>query len=930
MAIKSYYHALNVGQFDRNKLHRVDLERMRLAAERQVNLLCDAVGPAFARPGTEYITGVKSNNRGRLISFDAGLQDAFLLELTDSLMRVVDADTDTLVTRNAVTSSVSAGDFSGAGTWTLATTAGQTTTISGNKLRLTARAHGGLAKAKQSVTTADVGTEHAMRVVVERGPVKFRIGSTDGGAEYLASGAEALLEEGTHSIAFTPTASPYYVEISSEDAARKLVTQCQIEAAGVMELSTPWAAADLIFVRPEQSLDVMYMGCLGKQPMVIERRGDHSWGIRKYKYSDGPFLAVRTAEVKLTPSVTEGNGTLTADRPFFKSSHVGAIFRLFHEGQKVETYIAGDNEFTDAFLVQGITETNVEDRKWTVAITGTWSGTLRHQHSYNGTVQFRGADGDFSKYRREQASATIDITANATYANDDNDDNIDEWYRMGFEAGTYTSGEAAIAFSYPGGGGFGICRVVAFNSSTSVDIEVLQPFKGKHGTKDWREGQWSDAQGWPAAPVMHDGRLSWVGSDQFAGSVSDAFTSFDEDVIGDAGPIIRSIALGGRNEARWGLSLNTLMIGCDSRIVGARASSLDEILTPDNFGLKSAGKVGTAPIQPVELADDRALFVQNAGNLLYEITWSSEKGRYVTSPFSKLTADMFASGIVDMAVQTLPDQRVWICNSEADAVCVVFEPSQQVLAAHVPISTSRDGEYIESVAVLPGEDQDRVYFIVKRVIGGATVRYIEKMAKDTEAKVDTITKVVDSHVVFGAGSATISGLSHLIGEEVVAWVDGAPVTDPAIVDPELDNSMIFTVDGAGQIILPAVPVTGGVVGLAYDYQFKSARLALGTGDSTPIGGKHAIAGVSFLLGDYCRSGMRYGMTRFAGTFSTPNSLPLISGATGTDGVETVAGPADDEDEVNPGSQIGFDERLCIAGRSPKPLSILGYTIAVER
>lgn len=924
MAIKSYYHALNVGQFDRNKLHRVDLERMRLAAERQVNLLCDAVGPAFARPGTEYLTGVKSNNRGRLIGFDAGLQDAFLLELTDSVMRIVDADTDTLITRSAVTSAVVNGTFQTlGGGWTLASAAGQTSTVTGGELQLTARAHGAKASAKQQVPTASAGIEHALRIVVARGPVRMRLGSTDGGSDYLPNNAEVVLEQGTHSIAFTPSAA-YWVEFSTEEATRKVVTNCTVEATGVMELPTPWASADLLFVRPEQSLDVMYMGCLGKQPMVIERRADHSWGIRRYKFGDGPFLAARTADVTMTPAATEGNTTLTASRAFFKSSHVGAIFRLYHDGQKVETYIAGDNEFTDAFLVMGITETNVEDRKWTVAITGTWAGTLRHQHSYDGK------NGKYSKYRREQASATIDITANATFTNDDNDDNIDEWYRMGFEAGTYTSGEAEIAFNYPGGGGYGIARVTGYTSTTQVDVEVLVPFKGKHATKDWREGQWSDAQGWPAAPVMHDGRLTWVGSDQFAGSVSDGFNSFDEDVTGDAGPIIRSIALGGRNEARWGMSLNTLMIGCDSRIVGARASSLDEILTPDNFGLKSAGKIGTAPLQPAELADDRALFVQNAGNLLYEITWSSEKGRYVTSPFSKLTADMFASGIVDMAVQTLPDQRVWICNSEADAVCVVFEPSQQVLAAHVPISTSRDGEYIESVAVLPGEDQDRVYFIVKRVIGGATVRYIEKMAKDTEAKVGTVTKVVDSHVEFGAGSATISGLSHLIGEEVVAWVDGAPVTDPAIVDPELDNSMIFTVDGAGQIILPAVPVTGGVVGLAYDYQFKSARLALGTGDSTPIGGKHAIAGVSFLLGDYCRSGMRYGMTRFAGTFSTPNSLPLISGATGTDGDETVAGPADDEDEVNPGSQIGFDERLCIAGRSPKPLSILGYTIAVER
>lgn len=922
MVAKVYQHALNVGQFDRNKLHRVDLERMRLAAERQTNMLCDAVGPAWGRAGTEFLNATKGSARGRLLAFDAGLQDGFILECTDSVLRVIDADTDELVTRVAVGSSVNNGDFAAAGTWTLASTSGQSTAISGNKLTMKARAHGGLAKAKQTVTTSDVGVEHAIRVVVDNGPVDFRLGSTDGGAEYLPDGEPASLETGTHSIAFTPTASPYYVELSTESQVNIIVSSCQIEGAGVLELPTPWPLAALPFLRVEQSLDVMYVGCSGLQPMMIERRGDHSWGIRKYKFFDGPFLAVRTADVKLTPSVTEGNGTLSSDKPFFKASHVGALFRIFHEGQKIETYLAGDGEFTPAFLVSGITETNVEDRKWTVAISGTWAGTLRHQHSYDGE------NGRYTAYRREQAVSTIDITANATYTNDDNDDNIDVYYRMGFEAGTYTSGEAAIAFNYPGGGGFGICRVTGYTSPTQVSIEVIKPFMGKHGTKDWREGQWSDARGWPSAPVMHDGRLTWVGSDQFAGSVSDAFYTFDEEVDGDAGPILRSIALGGRNEARWGLSLNTLMIGCDARIVGARASSLDEILTPDNFGLKSAGKIGAAPISPLELADDRALFVQNSGNTLYEITWSSEKGRYVTSPFSKLTADMFAGGILGGAVQTLPDQRIWIAVDDSDAVCVVFEPSQQVLAAHVPISTSRTGEHFLDFAVLPGVDQDRVYTIVERVINGNTVHYVERFAKDTEARVRDICKVMDAHVVFGAGSATITGLDHLEGEDVVVWMDGAPVTDDAIVDPELDNSMTFTVAG-GQITLPSVPTIGGCAGLAYDYQFKSARLAYGVEGATSMLNRKSIAAVGMLLGDYCRSGVRYGTTNKAAEFNANQSLPRMSSNTGDEAEEIVAGPGDDEEPINPGSQISFDERICIAGRSPKPLGVLGIVLAVE-
>jgi hypothetical protein len=98
-----------------------------------------------------------------------------------------------------------------------------------------------------------------------------------------------------------------------------------------------------------------------------------------------------------------------------------------------------------------------------------------------------------------------------------------------------------------------------------------------------------------------------------------------------------------------------------------------------------------------------------------------------------------------------------------------------VLAAHIPISTSTDTDFFLGFCVLPGDEQDRVYAAVKRVVNGSTVYYLEKFALDSEAKVDDVTKVMDAHVTFGAGLTTISGLTHLEGRTVVAWADGAPV-----------------------------------------------------------------------------------------------------------------------------------------------------------
>jgi len=915
------HHALNVGVVDADKLHRVDVERMRLAAEFQTNMMADTVGKGFMRAGTEYLATLPDDFRP--IEFIAGNDQAALLCLYDEEMRVLDGQTDEIVTRVAVSTSVVDGDFSGSTGWTLASTAGQTTAISGGKLNLTARAHGGKAKATKTTSIAggDVGVEHGLRIVVDRGPVQFRLGSASGLDDLIKA---TDLRSGEHSLAFTPTGSNIYIEISSEAQVLRIVDSIQIEAAGVISLPTPWPTAVLDYIRTAQSLDVMFCACEGYKEQRIERRGDRSWSVVDYDREDGPFQVGRTAEVTLTPSVLEGNGTLTASAAFFKPEHVGALFGLFHEGQAIDTYVAGPNQFTPAFLVSGITESNFEERKFSVTISGTWSGTLRHRRSYNGE------DGAYHDFRREQASATIDITSNATYANDDNDDNYDIWVKMGFPAGLYTSGEARIQFSYPNGGGYGIARVVGYTSPTVVDIEVLTPFKGTGAVTNWRQTRYDGVMGYPAAVGFVDGRLSWAGNDLFDASISDAFDSYDETFEGDAGPISRSIALGGRNDARWMLPLASLMIGCDSRIANARASALEEVVTPDNFGMKSSGKVGAAPVSPAELADDRAVFVEQAGNSLYEITWSAEKGRYVVAPFSKLTSKLFELGITSINVQVRPDQRMWVGAVNADAACIIFEPSQQVLAAHIPISTSRDDHFFRRFAVLPGLKQDRVYAAVQRVIGGSTVYMLEKFARDDEAAVDTVCKVMDSHVTgTGAHATTIGGLDHLEGEGVVAWVDGAPVLDPSITTPGEDDSMVFTVTG-GEIELPEAVTGGYCVGLAYDVKYKSARLAYGVEGYTPMLKNKALARLGLMLGDYVRSGVKYGTVRGGkGRFDAPWNLPDLSPATGDVAEEIVAGPGDDEWPVSPGSEIDLDIRVCVAGRSPKPFSILSLVLAIE-
>lgn len=916
--IDTLYHAFNVGVFDRDKLHRIDVDRTRLAAERQTNIMSDVVGRGFLRPGTQYIATAPGHFRP--IEMIAANSQAAILVVSNLSMGIMDGVTDAMVSRVAVSTAVQNGTFAASTGWTLAATSGQASTISGNKLNLIARAHGGLAKASQTVTVSggDVGVEHALRVVVDNGPVVFKVGSSAGADDYVAT---TDLRKGAHSLAFTPTGN-FYIEFSSALPILKIVSQCSVEGAGVVALPSVWASADLGLIRTSQSLDVLFCAAAGYKEQRIERRSQRSWSVCDYDRADGPFQAGPSANVTLAPSVTEGNGTLTASGNFFKPGHVGALFWLFHNGQVVNTYLAADNQFTPAINITGITETNFEERKYTYQISGTWAATLRNGRSFDGE------DGDYVNFRQQQAVATIDITSNVSFTNDDNDDNIDEWVRIGIPSGLYTSGEAAVAIQYPNGGGFGVCRVTGYTSATSVNIEVLTEFKGTGAVSDWREGRWDGVMGYPSTVGFDDGRIVWTGSDLLDASVSDAYESFDETVVGDSGPLSRSVALGGRNETRWSLPMSTFLLGCDLRIANVLASSLGEILTPSNFGVKNVGNIGAAALEPAELADDRVVFVQNSGTNLYEITWDYRVQRYGVAPLTVLTNELFQGGILNLSKQTLPNQRIWIPTLNGDAVMIVYEPAQQVLAAHIPISTSNNTDFFEDFAVLPAPQQDRVYAAVRRVVNSSTIYTLEKFAMDTEAKPATVCKVMDSHVTgTGAHSTTIS-LPHLIGRTVVAWVDGAPVLDATITDPALDNAKTFVVDGAGHITLPVAPTAGWCVGLPYDGQYKTSRLAYGVDGYTPMLKNKALAAAGLLLADCCRSGIRYGVVRDS-SFSTPWSLPLISSATGTLADEVTIGPLSDEVPFEPGTVTDLDVRLCIALRSPKPATMLSLVLAIE-
>ncbi len=887
-------YSLNAGEVSPKALARVDLQRLRLAAQVQENLLPTVLGPCVMRPGTEYLGRAKSDDVPVFLPFIYDEDVSAMVVITQNGVQfMVDGS---FVNRPSISTSFANGTFdTNLAGWTNADESGATSDwATGGYMRLVGTGSNSAIR-KIDKTIAEDGVEHGLRVVVERGPINLKVGYTDGGSEYVS---EKSLGTGEHSISFTPSTAndaKFYVTVRSSSVERRLIDSIQIESGnGRLNLDNPWGS-DAGIIRYDQSGAILFVACNGYEQRRIRLYDTdmRSWGIDLYQTSDGPFDFPNTTGITLTPDDVSGNITIDASAPFFSSGYEGSLFRLTHSGQTATATLSGDNQYSGYIRVTGLAP-NADggtQRDYSIEITGTFTGTITLQRS----VAEPGAWTDEDTW-----------TAPVTATRNDELSNQIIYYRLGINTGDYGSGSATVTLTYSNSIQKGIVRVNTYVSTTQVTAEVIETLGKAEATADWERGEWSGVTGFPSAVRFHDGRLWWAKDDFVYGSVSDAFNSFDDEFEGDAGPIIRSIATGPVDGIRWMLSMQRLIAGSASQEVSMRASSFDEPLSPTQFTARDFSTRGTANIQAVKV-DGRGIFVQRNRKRVYLVSFAVDSGDYSSQDLTRLNPEICEAGIVGMAVQRMPDTRIWFWLDNGDAAVLTYEPDDEVVA-WTPFTTSGN---IKAIAVLPGTNDDEVYFAVRRVPTSGPIMAIEKLANQSEAVAgETLCKVMDSHVVQeGVATSTVTGLDHLEGLSVVAYGDNEPIPGT------------FTVSG-GEITLPD-DYADVVVGLPYTGKFQSAKLAHGAVAGTAIGKQKRIARASLLMNDVAWYGVTVGRN-----FTDMHRLPATLGnGRALRSTETIAEYDYNMPAFNGG--WGPDERVCFKVTSPYSATFQGVVMQIE-
>ena len=890
--------AFNRGRISPLALARIDFKRTALSAEIQTNWMPRALGSMMLRPGLEYTGATKSNLQSVTLPFVFAVDDTARLELTNLVMRVW--VNDALVTRASVTSAVTNGTFNSDLTgWTDADAGSAASTwLTGGYMSLVGDGNSA-ARRRQQVTCSggNIGVRHALNIVVNRGPVLLRVGSASGGDQYIS---ETRLYTGYHSLAFTPSGD-FWIELFNFNERAALVDSVVVASAGTMELTTPWPTAALDLIRWDQSGDVLFVACEGYRQYRIERRATDSWSVVVYESDDGPFQVQNITPITLAPGATSGDTTLTASEAYFRSGHVGTLFKITQSGQSQDATITGADQFTSPIRVTGIDGTRI----FGIFITGTFVATVTLQYSV-------GEPGDWVD------AASGSYTAPTSISYDDTLDNQIIYYRIGVKSGGYTSGTIGVVLSYLAGSQTGIARVTAYSSATSVNIAVLAEFANTTAAADWSESYWSDYRGYPSSVALYEGRLWWAGKDRIWGSVSDAYHSYDEDFEGDAGTINRSIGSGPVDSVGWLIPLQRLLLGGEGKVYSTRSSSLDEPLSPTNFNIKSITAQGAAQVNGA-LVDTAAVFVQRSGTRVYSAEYDATAYDYGVSELTQLVPEIGEPGIVRLAVQHQPEKRIHCIRSDGSVALMVFDRQEEV-TCWIDIETPGASGFVEDVVVLPGEVEDQVYYTVKRTINSSTVRYHEKWALESECRGFPSAKHADSFKSYsGSAVTTITGLSHLEGKEVVVWgwntVTPFTNSDGDAIGRDLGT---FTV-ASGQITGLANAVTNAVVGLAYTAQYKSTKLSYA---AEALTAKKKVSQVGLIARWIHAQGLRYGPD-----FDNLDDLPQVERAAAVS--QNDMRTAYDEEQFPMGSRWDTDSRICLEASSPRPVTVLGLVIGME-
>ncbi|MEO0449100.1 MAG: hypothetical protein AAFZ74_02135 [Pseudomonadota bacterium] len=868
--IDGVVNTFNRGEIGEFAFGRQEVERVQNSAELVENWMPMRLGAMIRRGGWEVASTTALLTGSRLFDFVYASDETAILELGDSTMRIW--KDDALVTRTAVTSTLT-GDLSTNLTgWTDASGSGSSVTgTSGGADFVGADTTDAILH--QTLGSTQTGAEHGLRIKIKDAPIRLLIGTSGAESDDIT---DSLLQPGEYSLVFTPDAAATITLINDKNYSA-IVESIALEAAGTVFIPTPVPVANVDEIQMAQQAGRIYCSWSGEM-FMIERRGAKSWGVVDFRADDGPFDLINTDDgLTLQAGALKGDTTLTASKRHFRDPEdIGSLRKILSTGQEVTAAVTAEDNGTDSVRVTG---TNGPARQFTFTISGSFVANVLLQRSVDGVSGWETARGPFTS------------PINETW--DDDLDGTVYFYRLYVPSGGYTSGTVNLSIVYSGGGIEGICRIMSISSATVANVQIVQDMGSTDPSRNWNRGQWGGENGYPNATELYEGRLWLGGKEGVWGSVSDAYRSFDRDIEGNSRSIFKSIGKGPVDEVSWLRAASRMGLALVSDILPVRSSSFGEAITQDNVRLGEGPDTGAARIDPVR-TKNAVYFVEAAGLALYSMVYSPGDDGFQSEDQTLLHPNICAPGIAELADTKRPEERVLVRLSDGQARLMLLDKTEGIQGwSRITLA----GGTIDRIITLFATDETQIY--AKISYGGT--EYLCKLAKFSEFN----TRPADLFTHYAGPTQACTGLERFNGVSVEAWSGSAKIGD-------------FTVEG-GQIDLGA-SYSDVTVGLTITAKYRSAKLGA-YGERSVMAMRKRIVNLAMYLRNVWHETFRFGTEE-----GRTDALPLVYKGAALDTTalineyDTVGVPFEGD--------YGVDSRVYIEATGPA--TVLAYSYEYEQ
>ena len=572
-----------------------------------------------------------------------------------------------------------------------------------------------------------------------------------------------------------------------------------ISGGSPVEVATVYTSAQVSEIKFTQSADVMYLVHPSHPVQKITRTSHTAWTISEVNFLRGPMQDSNTTDTTLTANNRTGSVTITASTSTFVATDVGRLVRIHDGFAKITNFASGTS----------VTATVQENADGRTELMPSYTAT---------TVRFY--EGDPSSTGLEHNDRMTDTAGN--------------FIVEGFKVGQ----KVTITGASNGGNNVTNALIVQVTADTilfSPSVDLVDEAAGQSVTingvleadKNFSLGAFSATTGHPAAVSFYEQRLVFANTtaqpQTIFFSVAGSFEDFN-DGINPADALIYTIGSNQVNVIRYLASGRVLIVGTSGGEFAVSASGTTEPISPTNAQIKRQANYGSANIQPIQVGNV-TMFVQRASRKIRELVYNFDEDSYQAPDLTVLAEHITESGITELAFQQEPDNVVWCVLTNGKFVGMTYRREENVVGWHEQIiggSFGSGNAVVESVAVIPGDlNEDEVFLVVKRTIGGATKRYIEFFSNFDFGSDVQDAFFVDSGLTYsGSAATTISGLDHLEGQTVSILANGATHPDKTV------SSGSITLDRS---------VTKAHIGLSYNSTLQTMRIDAGGTEGTAQG-----------------------------------------------------------------------------------------------